>query len=195
MNNVWCVRAEFGAYTEHFVKGGYMAIDYDMDADLSAVTTREEIATIYRSTHPSELSKIVIGQQAGQIARFLFEIQAGDYVINPAADTEWLQYGQVAPDPSYSYGAGNDGCPYRHRRRVKWSPKQLKRGDFSVPFQNTIRSSLTVFSISQREEFLEAIGQVDLAAKPITIKYDPYIAVLEQVLQLDDKEFEILVAH
>ena len=32
----------------------------------------------------------------------------------------------------------NDGCPYRHRRRVTWAKDRLRRGDVSVPFQNTI---------------------------------------------------------
>lgn len=27
MTNVFCVRAEFGTYTKHFVAGGYVAID------------------------------------------------------------------------------------------------------------------------------------------------------------------------
>ena len=115
-------------------------------------------------------------------------------MITPAADTEWLHYGKVAPDPSYMYAEGNDGCPYRHRRRVAWAERRLKRGDFSVPFQNTIRSSLTVFGISQRDEFLGAIGDAVLEAKPAA-QYDPYRVVLEQVLELDDKEFEILVGH
>ena len=66
---------------------------------------------------------------------------------------------------------------------------------FSVPFQNTIRSSLTVFAVSQRDEFLSAIGRGDLVSSPGATAYDPYKAVLEQVLQLDNKEFEILVGH
>lgn len=100
--------------------------------------------------------------------------------------------GQILPTSNFS---GDDGCPYRHRRRVEWAPHSLKRSTFSVPFQNTIRSSLTVFGISQRDEFFGTIGQKDLVAKPVGPSYDPYRAVLEQVLLLDDKEFEILVGH
>ncbi len=64
-----------------------------------------------------------------------------------------------------------------------------------MPFQNTIRSSLTVFSVSQRDEFLAAIGRADLAPKPAHPQYDPYRAVLEQILELDAAEFEILAGH
>jgi restriction system protein len=195
VTNVWCVRAEFGTYTKPFVEGDYVAIGWMPNSDLSLIRSRDELYPLYKAEHADDTSNIVIGQQVGQIARFLLDIQAGDYVITPAADTEWLHYGKIAPDPSYVYAAGNDGCPYRHRRRVSWAPQRLKRGDFSVPFQNTIRSSLTVFAISQRDEFLSAIGESSLGPKPAAALYDPYRVVLEQVLELDDKEFEILVGH
>jgi len=193
MTKVWCVRAEFGTYTETFVKGGYIAIGWMPDMNLSSISSRDELYPLYSQAHPEDTSNIVIGQQVGQISRFLLEIQAGDYVITPAADTEWIHYGQVLADPSYVYAAGEDGCPYRHRRSVAWPKERLKRGDFSVPFQNTIRSSLTVFAVSQNEEFLTAIGRADLSPQTPATQYDPYHVVLEQILELDDKEFEILV--
>lgn len=195
MTNVWCVRAEFGTYTKQFVEGGYVAIGWMPNNDLSHIKTRDELYPIYKAAHPADSSNIVIGQQVGQIARFLLEISVGDYVITPAADTEWLHHGEVMPGQSYFYAIGDDRCPYRHRRHIAWAKEGLKRSNFSVPFQNTIRSSLTVFAVSQREEFFAAIGRMDLAPKPIAAQYDPYRVVLEQVLELDDKEFEILVGH
>jgi hypothetical protein len=195
MTGLFCVRAEFGTYSKHFVEGGYVAIGWMPNTDLSVVHSREELYPLYKAEHPDDTSNIVIGQQVGQIARTLLEIKPDDNDITPAADTELLYYGQIEPDPSYYYAVGDDGCPYRHRRRVRWSKQEVKRSDFSVPFQNTIRSSLTVFAISQRDEFLAAIGRADLAPKLPSPQYDPYRVVLEQVLELDDKEFEILVGH
>jgi restriction system protein len=52
-----------------------------------------------------------------------------------------------------------------------------------------------VFAVSQCDEFLAAIGRADLSPKPVAAKYDAYGVVLEQVLELDNKEFEILVGH
>jgi len=98
MTNVWCVCAEFGTYTKQFVDGGYVAIGWMPNSDLSRVERRDELYPLYKAEHPDDTSNIVIGQQVGQIARFLLEIQAGDYVITPAADTEWLHYGKLAPD-------------------------------------------------------------------------------------------------
>lgn len=193
-NNVFCVRAEFGTYTKDFLSGGYAAIGWFPDTDLSGVRTRDDLYPLYRQAHPED-SNLVVGQQVGQIARFLVEVQAGDYIVTPAADTEWLHFGKVAADPSYFFAPNVDACPYAHRRRIEWAPQRLNRSAFSVPFQNTLRSSLTVFSISQREEFLSAIGLADFTPKPTHAEYDAYRVVLEQVLQLDAKEFEILVAH
>src|SRR5690606_18669771 len=59
----------------------------------------------------------------------------------------------------------------------------------------TLRSSLTVFSIAPPDEILAATGHGDQVPPQPQSSYDPHRAVLEQVLQLDDKEFEILVSH
>lgn len=192
--SVWCVRAEFGTYAKDFVQGGYVAIGWMSSIDLSGVTTRDELYPLYKTAHPQDTSNIVIGIQVGQIARFLLEMKPSDYVITPAADTEWLYYGKLEAVPSYHF-EDNDGCPYRHRRRVVWATDRLRRGDLSVPFQNTIRSSLTVFAVSQRDEFFAAIGEATISNGQQPTVYDPYNAVLNQVLELDDKEFEILVGH
>lgn len=196
MTKVWCIRANGGQYADHFVHGAYVGIGWkEIAHDLGGIQSRDDLYPIVHTAYPGVTSAIVIGNFVGQIARFLLEIQAGDYVITPAADTDWLHYGQVGNDPSYFFAAGNDGCPYRHRRPVAWADKRLKRGDFSVPFQNTIRSSLAVFAVSQNDEFFKAIGRKDLAVKPVVQTFDPYHLVIGQVLQLDPKEFEILIMH
>ncbi|NLS77976.1 MAG: hypothetical protein GXY76_12015 [Chloroflexi bacterium] len=195
MTNLYCVRGGWGSYTQQYVDGGYVAIGWMPDTDLSAVTSREELYPLYRDAHPEDTSKTVIGQQVGQIARFLLEIRAGDYVITPAADAEWLHYGIVAPDPSYFHAAADDPCPYRQRRKVQWSKERLQRSSLSVPFQHTIRSSLSVFAISHRDEFFEAIGHGEPAGQRTPAAYDHHGVVLEQVLKLNPEEFELLITH
>lgn len=195
MKNVWCVRADYGTYTKHFVNGGYVAVGYGLASSLAEVTTREELTSLYKQAHPDETSNLVVGQQVGQVARFLLDMKAGDYVITPAADTEWLHYGQISEKGYWFEPDHKDDCPYVHRRGVIWNKDQLSRSAFSVPFQNTIRSSLTVFGISQQDEFLTAVKADGHVSQKHAAVYDPYESVLEQVLELDDKEFEILVGY
>lgn len=195
MPNVWVVRAEFGKFTNHFISKGFVGIGWLPDDDLTQVASREEIRTLYTARYPKDKSNVVIGQQVGQIARFALEMQTGDYVITPAAQNERLHYGVVSPGSSYFHHEGDDGCHYRHRRRVNWDDTTVARSDFSVPFQNTIRSALTIFSVSQIEEFFTSIGRHDLVTQKQLPDADPNRVVLDQVLELDATEFELLVGH
>lgn len=197
MTNVWCVRAAVGQYAEFFRAGGFAAIGWIDQVDLAGIRSRDELRPLYCAASPNDTSNVVIGQQVGQIARFLLEIQPGDYVVTPAQNTEHVFYGRVLDNPTYLFQPGDPTCPYPHRRRVEWATEPLRRGSFSVPLQNTLRSSLTVFYISQRDEFLSAIDRGDLigARRTAVSPPDPYKVVLERVLELDATEFEILVGH
>jgi restriction system protein len=185
------VRAEFGTYSRAFVDGGFVAIGWLLDRDLSPDTTRESLAEAYRSAHPSD-SNFVVGQQVGQIGRMVLDMAVGDLVITPDANTELLHCGRIVSD--YYFEPGDRACPYSHRRRVDWFKAPLLRSGLSVPLQNTLRSSLTVFSVSQVEEVLVAVGLLAEPPPKSKASYDPHLTVLEQILELDDKEFEILVA-
>lgn len=196
MSDIYCVRAEFGKFTDHFLKGNYIAIGWISHTDLGSIKSREELYPIYKKEHPNDTSNVVIGQQVGQIGRFLLEIKPGDFVITPSSDTEYIYYGIVQDDPSYFFDNDSDGCPFLHRRKVKWHRTPIQRSSFSVPFQNTIRSSLTVYLISHKKNFFETIGRKDLVSESeIHNEYDYYTTVLNRILELDDKEFEILITH
>jgi len=193
--NLYVVRAEYGKYTNQFIAGGYVAIGWLPDKDLSEVKTREELYPLYKAEYPDETSNLVIGQQVGQIARFLLEIQTGDYIITPSPDTDYIYYG-IAESNSYFFDLATDGCPFLQRRRVKWNKTAVLRSQFSVPFQNSIRSSLTVFQVGHLKNFLETIGKKELIpVSELKVEYDYYTTVLNRILELDDKEFEILITH
>ncbi len=190
---LYCVRAEFGTYTKYFIEGNYVAIGWLPRTDLSAIASREELYPLYRNEYPNDTSNVVIGQQVGQIARFMLEMKAGDYVITPAQNTEFIYYG-IVQENAYYFADGSDGCPYLHRKRVKWHREPVQRSQFSVPFQKSIRSSLTVFYISHKKNFFSTIGKPELA--PGTEKeFDYYHSILTRILELDPREFEILITH
>lgn len=193
--NVWCVRAEFGKYSDNFRVGGFVALDYNIGEDYPVGGAKEAFTEIYKKYNPDDKSNLVIGQQVGQIMRFCEEIKPGDYIITPSANTDVLYYGIVENEPYCFLEKPADACPYRHRRRVKWSNKTASRSTFSVPFQNTMGSSLTVFGVSQVAEFLTIINAEGYEPPEAPPAYNPYDSVLGQILTLDAKEFEILVSH
>lgn len=194
--NLFCVRADYGQYTENFLKGDYVGIGWLRKDNFEKIKSRDELYPLFKKDHPEENSNVVIGQQVGQIARFLLEIQTGDYVITPSPNTEYNYYGIIEGDPSYYYSDNSDGCPYRHRRKVKWIKTPILRSSFSVPFQNTIRSSLTVFNISHLKNFFETIGKPEFAPEiDKKLEFDYNTSVLNRILELNDTEFEILITH
>lgn len=194
MPNLYCIRADFGQYAHNFLKGGYVAIGWLEKEDLSNIKTKDELEDLFKKYYSNkQYSQYYIGQQVGQIARFLFEMKPGDYVITPAKETEYLNWG-IVKDTPYYYSDTNDGCPFPHRKKIDWNGEKLQRNQFSVPFQNTIRSSLTVFGISHINEFFENIGKKDLVSKDEVKSHETTTeTILKRILQLDAAEFEILV--
>ncbi len=194
MNELWCIRANYGEFTQSFLKGGYAAIGWLESEDLSGMKCRDDIEKAYRDWDKDEKSPYVIGQQVGQISRFLFEVEEGDYVIVPDRNTEIFYWGVIA-DGRYYYDSDSDDCRYPHRKKVKWHKEPVQRAQFSVPFQNTIRSSLTVFWISHKKTFFEGIGKPEIVPVQKEKTFNYYETILERILELDATEFELLITH
>jgi len=191
MPNVFCVRAEFGQYASTFRTEGYVAIGWLNEADLGHFTTEqyEALRSLYALNHPGA-GPLSIGQNVGQIARFLFEIQKGDIVVTPTLENEKLAVGKVTSDYYYEK---DSACPFPHRKRVQWCPDPVLRSALSVPLQNTLRSSLTVYRIRQSDEMARAAGFAVAETKVAHTERDLYDQVLERLLQLSADEFELLV--
>lgn len=193
MPDLYCVRADYGKYTQDFLDGGFAAYGLLNERDLTGVLDREDLYPIYKEVLPNEVNNHVIGKGVGQLARFLFEMKQGDYVLTRAADTEFFHWGVVLDD-TYEFATKPGHCPYRHRRRVQWNTTKIRRSDLSVPLQNTLRSLLSVFGVEAKSEFFELIGKKEFveAKKSST---DAYSVALERILTLTDTEFEELVAY
>ena len=89
-------------------------------------------------------------------------------------------------------------CPYQHRREVEWSKEKLDRHSFSLAFQKTLGSAVTVFNVRHVNEFLERIGE-QIPTPPIAMlqseQVKPYGLAIEQILMLSPTDFEHLVGH
>ncbi len=196
MPEIYCVRANNGEYENHFIKGEYAAIGWLQNTDLSSIENREQIKDVYEKNYPDDKSSYVIGQQVGQISRFLLEIQPGDYIITLPNDTDYLRYGVVDKEKYFFEPNPKDGCPYVHRIKVNWKEKLL-RSSFSIPIQYSLRASLTVFKVKRsKNSFFETIGQEDLISnKETKARENNTETVLNRLLELDFTEFEILITN
>jgi restriction system protein len=185
------VRADFGQYTSSFKANGYAGIgwfqnelkDFDKDTIIAA----------YREEYPDH-SDGTTYQNCGQIRRFLTEIKEDTLVVSPYNDGQLL----VGKAKGIPYFKKDNTSPYNYRIKVDWNTEPLSRYELSIPLQNTLRSSLTVFNVSQVDEIAVAAGFNAQAKK---VKEKPfnresiYKVIKDRFLELDAYEFELLVSY
>ncbi len=209
MTSVWCVRAGGGDFADQFLDGGYVGIGWrEIAEDLGGIVDREQLFAVVRRHFPDIQSAILLSNYVSEIYRFLREIKPGDYIIIPSRHSNTLHYGRVDSDRPYVFAAGDDGCPYRHRRPVEWCEDELSldalptalRNSLSallaVPANTRTHSLLTVCWVEHRDDFLAAIGQRNtIPADPAAATGTSHRVVLEQLLQLKATDFEVLVTQ
>ncbi|MHB8624982.1 MAG: restriction endonuclease [Aggregatilineales bacterium] len=192
---IFVVRADYGKYAEAFRTGSYVGIGWLHDVDLHETWQqgRDALRALYESYEP-DASLMRKAVNVGQVWAFIHDLTPGSIVITPTDNTDHLLVGEVSSD--YYYLPGQSDSPYPHRRAVKWKPDFLLRSTLSVPTQNTLRSSLTIFTVSQVDEIAEKIGLAspDLKRLAITEK-EVRQQILERILQLSADDFETLVSE
>ena len=155
--NVWCVRAEKGQYTAHFVDSGYVAAGWLPKHALASDKDKEEIRRLFRKEHPEIVDNHSSGWHIGQIYSFLLKINVGDFVITPGSDSSQLWYGRVE-SKTYHVEKPSDPCPWPHRRKADWAEQPLDRNELAEPIQKSLmHTQLAIFEIRHREEFLAAV--------------------------------------
>lgn len=190
--DVYVVRADFGRYANDFRENSYVGIGWLPELDLSTVADKEELRQAMQAAH-SDANTMSVAQNTGQVWRFLNDLIPGTIVVTPTEDTEKLIVGRVNGD--YYYEANPTGSHYAHRKAVDWSPEFLLRSGLSVPLQNSLRSSLTIFSPQSVEQIYQHLGlnvqgmkkQVELTAAEVKGQ------IIERIRELRPEEFEVLV--
>ncbi len=137
----WVVRAgKDGEYEDFALEKGVVVIDWDDLGDLSAVTTRDQVREMLTATGYAEGNRLA--NHAGQIFRFVHEIDTGDLVVLPAKRTRTLAVGRYAG--GYEFRPDNpDGC--RHVRPVDWLRTEQPRSSLRQDLLHTLGGLHTVF--------------------------------------------------
>ena len=187
MKNIYVVRADFGRYTEAFKENGYVGIGW-FDFLMKKGITRDVIKEHYSKKYPKDVP-LRAGQNSGQVLRFVNQINVGDIVLTPYS-TNKLLAGEVI---SENYYEKDDSSPYGQRKKVKWFDQTIDRYELSVPLQNTLRSSLTVFKVSNGREILQAFNLAPKSEVLQKADINIYKIIKEKLLELDHFEFETLV--
>lgn len=153
-------QAVWGLHINHAVgdtpiEKEYAAIGWHELGDVSMLApTRQAFKDAYAAAIPNAKPGS-IPVSAGQIFRFVHEMEVGDIVVYPSKQDRMINIGCVVGP--YEYVVDSD-AEYPHRRKTQWL-KSLNRDEFSQSALYEVGSAMTLFSVtSHTEEFLSALS-------------------------------------
>lgn len=186
---VFVVRSDFGRYTKAFKENNYVGIGW-FDQLIDKSFTREQIKDLYRKVYHKDGS-MRVNQNAGQVYRFINDIKIDDIVITPYSDNRLL-VGKVTSEVYYEKDTTSR---YYLRKKVEWFSNTLDRQILSIPLQNTLRSSLTVYTLSNGNEILKHYNLVSNTKQKEIQEFNIHETIKKKLLELDGFEFETLVSY
>jgi restriction system protein len=202
---MWMIRAGRNAtLVQDFEEQGYVGVGWRDLKDLSGLKSKDELEKMFRATYPED-SPAKFRMSFGQIARFRFEIQKGDYAITYNPEYRYYPVGKIVSDYQYVPNSPGD---YNHILKVEWQGK-IERDTLTLATKNTVGAIMTLFLLndSARSEFLQLLeggepiiesGDEDTPAEMDGIKRDvierAFEFIKDTILKLDWDEMQELVA-
>lgn len=181
MPDVWMIRGGSGRLYDDFRDRCAVGIGWEAIApQIKPKMTRKQIIALYQASEPHRKpGSIVAG--AGQIWRFINEVEIGDMVVTYSPANRTYLLGKVTGAYVYRPEWAEDGMAMT--RTVEWRNTEIDRDTLSASAKNSLGSTLTVFLLPEHaaEEMLAAA-----AGKPIPKPSDDEIT--EDVLVADPME-------
>ena len=199
MTRYWGVRVGSGSkYAGEAHRGGFVAIEWHELGDLAWLAAEKDddraaaqLRELYHANYKVTGTQAAIG--AGQVRRFVREIQAGDIVFLPDTPRRRVYIGRVKGD-FVEVEAPKDGCPYRRRRMIDWL-KAVPRDQIPQPLLSSLGSLTTVFSLGRRSAYAQAVVEgLPSPGAGRNVTSDVLEHVVRRLHGLHPKEFEAFVA-
>ncbi len=181
---LWGVHAgKTGDAESLFLKRNTVAIGWAKVGDLSKLEpTREAFKAAIAKAFP-EYQPGAIPVAAGQLYRFVFEMQVGDIVAYPSKADRQIHLGRV--ESKYQYDlTGAEGYP--NRRVVKWV-KSVPRTSFSQGALYEIGSAMSLFTVKNYAEEFRTAVEGKLASPPVGT--DETVAVVSEDIEQTTHDF------
>jgi restriction system protein len=181
---VWGIHAgKTGDADSLFMKKHVVALGWTSMGDLSKIKPerdafKEEVKRVYPNKTPG-----AIANNAGQLYRFVHELQKGHYVVYPSKHDRQVHIGQV--EGKYEYRPDLEK-EYPHVHSVKWL-KSFPRTYFSQGALYEIGSAMSFFQVkSYYEEYLVAL---EGKTTPPSVIKDETVQIVAEDIEETTKDF------
>lgn len=183
---IWGIHAgRTGEADTLFLKKNFVAIGWARLGDLSKIdASREAFKAAVAKAWP-EKKPGAVPNNAGQLFRFVHEMQVGDIVVYPTKVDRQIHIGRVEGlyryDPSIEAG-------YPNLRPVKWL-KAVPRTRFSQGALYEIGSALSLFQVKNYAEEFRAVLEGKNAPPPLPVKEDESVAEVSKDVEETTQDF------
>jgi len=143
--SVWLVRGDKeGQYHDVALEQGFTYVSFVEVPDLSAATTREEIAALVAKGFPGA-NKFRLGNYSAQVFGFCQGMKVGDLVVMPQKSRAQVAIGRVSGPYAYRSDLGG----IFHTRPVEWKRKDVPRTAFKQDLLYSLGAFMTVCQIKR----------------------------------------------
>ena len=167
-----------------FLKQKYIALGWDKMPDLSRLeANREAFKAILAECYPDKKPG-AIPIEAGQLFRFIHEIQVGDIIIYPSQHDKLIHIGEV--EGEYQYNPGRDSG-YPHQRPVKWL-ETFPRTRFTQGALYETGSAMSLFQVKNyADEFVAALEGKSI--ETLTEDTDETVGLVAEEIEQTTRDF------
>ena len=158
-----------------------MAIGWKDFGGFSGLESREAFKEKYAEVYPSKGSRH-IATCAGQLFRFLHEVQVGDIVVFPVRRDRQVHIGEIVGEYKYQPAVDEN---YPNHRAVKWL-KQLPRTSFSQGSLYEMGSAMSLFQIKSYAD--EVIALLE-GKESETTNVDDTVALVAEDIENQTRDF------
>lgn len=143
MKNLWMVRAGKGSvYIDDFLEKGVVSLGFDVEKDLSGFSDRDKLFELIQEEFPNYKRGRLVNI-AGQLFRFINEIQVGDEVLTYDSSGRTYRLGEIASDYRFE---NNVVDSHSHCRSVNWIA-EIHKDRVSKASNYSLGSILSLFLI------------------------------------------------
>lgn len=166
-----------------FLKHNVVALGWDIMGDLATLPPdreafKERVAKVYPDHKPGAIPNF-----AGQMYRFLYEMQIGDLVVYPSKRDRQIHIGKI--EGTYFYKTQPEST-YPHHRAVHWL-KALPRTHFSQGALYEIGAAMSFFQVKTYAEEFRAAIEGKVAPPPVSA--DETVALVAEDIEQTTHDF------
>lgn len=182
--NFWGIHAGAAGDADNlFLDRRYIALGWKDVGDLSTLKADRETFKVRLTQSYPNYKPGAVPVNAGQLYRFVHEMQIGDLVAYPSKQDRQIHIGRI--EGGYEHRPDVDAS-YPHMRSIKWL-RQVSRTEFTQGAIYEIGSAMTLFLIKNYVDEFRAV--LDGKTPPTPIEADTTVALVTASIEEGTRDF------